>query len=79
VYIDENQAEYSLTSTDGSWVILLTYPHSNHKIVISLKEATTSNLLEVIFSQSLTILFIVIVAATITIAFLIIKRKSKNK
>ena len=79
VYIDGNQVEYSLTSADDSWIILLTYSHSNHKIVISLKEAiATFNLLEDIFSQPLTILFIIIVAAAITIAFLT-KKKSKNK
>jgi hypothetical protein len=35
VYLDGNQINYTATSTDFTWVIHFTYPHSTHKVVIT--------------------------------------------
>ena len=36
VYIDENQTSYSVTSTDDSWLLILTYHHSTHRVLVIL-------------------------------------------
>jgi hypothetical protein len=36
VYIDENQTSYSATSTNDSWLLILTYHHSTHRVLVIL-------------------------------------------
>jgi len=36
VYIDGNQTEYTITSTDDSWLLTLSYMHSTHQVVVDL-------------------------------------------
>jgi hypothetical protein len=36
VYIDGNQTEYTITSTDDSWLLALSYIHSTHQVVVDL-------------------------------------------
>jgi len=36
VYLDGNQLEYNVTSTDDSWLLTFTYTHSAHQVVVDL-------------------------------------------
>jgi len=36
VYLDGNQTKYTITSTDGSWLLTFTYTHSTHKVAVDL-------------------------------------------
>jgi len=36
VYIDGNQTKYTITSTDDSWLLTLSYMHSTHQVVVDL-------------------------------------------
>jgi hypothetical protein len=48
VYLDGNQLNYSVISTDDSWMITFSYSHSTHRISMHLGANTSSaELLEV--------------------------------
>jgi len=36
VYLDSNQSEYSIASTDDSWLLVFNYTHSTHRVAIDL-------------------------------------------
>lgn len=36
VYLDGNQTQYSITSTDDSWLLMFNYTHSTHQVLVDL-------------------------------------------
>lgn len=36
IYLDGNQMNYTVTSTDDSWLLYFTYHHSTHEVIVSL-------------------------------------------
>ena len=40
VYLDNNQTDYSITSTDDSWLLTFNYTHSTHNVAVDLNVAT---------------------------------------
>lgn len=36
VYLDNNQTDYSIESTDGSWLLTFSFTHSAHRIIVDL-------------------------------------------
>jgi PKD repeat protein len=63
VYLDNNQTEYSITSTDDSWLLMFNYTHSTHTIRVDL---STSVIPE--FSNNLILFLLVTLAAAVLVA-----------
>jgi len=71
VYLDGNQTEYSITSTDGSWVLTFNYVHSTHQVVIDLDINIIPE-----FSSTMNLLMFMLTAL---FAILLLKKKRKQK
>jgi hypothetical protein len=78
VHLDENKIDYTLTSTDDSWLLHFVYSHSSHNVTISLGSSSwlDGNLLGnwMIYIAIAAIAVIIVVAAVV-----LKKRKSKNR
>jgi hypothetical protein len=44
VYLDGNQTQYSIASTDDSWLLAFNYTHSTHKVTVDLNYTAVSEL-----------------------------------
>jgi PKD repeat protein len=56
VYLDGNQTEYSITSTDDSWLLTFNYTHSTHKIIVDLNTNAIPEFLSLMLTSILMIL-----------------------
>lgn len=63
VYLDNNQTEYSITSTDDSWLLMFNYTHSTHTVRVDL---STSAIPE--FSNDLILFLLVTLAVAVLVA-----------
>jgi hypothetical protein len=70
VYVDGNPLEYSISSTDDSWIAYFTYAHSTHRITI-----TISPIIERISTAYTTIHLLIL----LTIVTLIVAASMKRK
>jgi hypothetical protein len=75
VYLDGKPINYTVSSTDYSWLIHFTYNHSTHKVVIILGSQHTESLIETPFEIAIISIGIVI---TILAAILFAIKKHSN-
>jgi len=69
VYLDGNQSEYTITSTDDSWLLTFTYMHSTHQVAVDLDITIVPEF------PSLTILLLFMIA---TLLAVVIHRRRKH-
>jgi len=67
VYLDDNKTDYTITSTDDSWLLTLNYTHSTHQVLVDLNT-------EVIPEFPIMMILPLLMLATLP-AILIYKRK----
>jgi hypothetical protein len=72
IYLDENQIEYTATSTEYAWLIHFTYHHSTHKGVILLGSLNINAVSE--FPIKATVDFSIILITLIAVALVIHKK-----
>ena len=76
-YMDGNAISYTVTSTDDSWILHLTYHHSTHEITINLNNASTSTLSITQLLQGVT--YGAIISLSVIIVLLLILRKERTR
>jgi PKD repeat protein len=67
VYLDGNQLNYSIASTDDSWLLTFNYTHSTHKVAVDLNAATIPEI------PSITLLLLLMLL-TMLVAIIVGKR-----
>jgi hypothetical protein len=76
VYLDGNQLNYSVISTDDSWLITFSYSHSTHNIIMQLG-ANTSSTAPLEFNYVLWAVIVTLTFAGAIIGLVIRKRRKK--
>jgi PKD repeat protein len=66
VYMDGNQTQYSITSTDDSWLLTFNYKHSTHKVAVDLNAPIPE-------FPSITVLLLLMLV-TLIVAVIIVRR-----
>ena len=70
MYLDNNQTEYSIASTDDSWLLTFNYTHSTHTVRVDLSASVIPE-----FSNDL----FVFLLATLAVAALIVEKRKLAK
>lgn len=70
VYLDDNQTQYSIASTDDSWLLTFDYTHSTHKVAVDLNVNAVPE-----FPSIMPLSFFMML---IMLAAVILKRRSKS-
>ncbi len=78
IALDGNQLEFSIESADDSWVLLFSYHHSSHQVVIGLTPNALIALNNAPQDYTLLIVAVVIASATLFVGAFFVKRKHKN-
>ena len=77
IYLDENQINYTATSTDFTWVIHFTYSHSTHKVVITSGSPNTESSIETPTCTAIASNSIVI--AMLALILIVIKTRQRHE
>jgi outer membrane protein assembly factor BamB len=76
ISVDSNPTTYSVSSSEHSWLLYFTYPHSSHTVTISLN--TGQSFLGLSF-MDLVIIGIVVAVICVIAVFLVLRRKRVKK
>jgi PKD repeat protein len=74
VYLDGNQLNYSIASTDDSWLLTFNYTHSTHKVAVNLNAAAVPEFASITFLP----LFMMLIVLSAVIA-LALRRRNKTQ
>jgi hypothetical protein len=77
IYLDGNQIDYTTTSTEYTWLIHITYPHSTHKVVMVLSSLHANSSYTV--SPEATAIFSGIIIVILAAILLVYKKVHKKR